>query len=65
MNLVERYIQYIKGVRRYSVRTVDMYSDVLRDYCLHVFREDPYSDSGLIESISPALVRSYEVMLLD
>ena len=42
-----------------------MYSDVLRDYCLHVFREDPYSDSGLIESISPALVRSYEVMLLD
>ena len=65
MTLIDKYITYIKGVKRYSSRTVSIYSDVLEGYRSFVFEEEGYSDEKLLTYLNPQLIRSYEVQLLD
>jgi len=60
--LIEDYIDYISGVRRYSHRTRAIYLDSLGRFADFVEASD---DASLIESLKINLIRSYEVFLAD
>ena len=66
MNLAGKYISYVKTIRRYSQRTVEIYESVLRDFIPFACDgdSDP-SDEHILESLIPSIIRSYEVHLLD
>ena len=59
------YINYISSVRRYSERTQEIYSEVLKDFCEFLtasgFVEGDSADEALVESLTPSAIRSYEV----
>ena len=63
--IIDQYISYVRNIRRYSLRTVQIYEEVIRKYAKVVFGTDDVSDSQLIESINPLELRSYEVTLMD
>ena len=63
--IIERYISYVKNIRRYSPRTVQLYGEVMKKYANVVFGTDDVSDTQLIESLNTSEIRSYEVTLLD
>lgn len=58
MPLIDEYITYISSVRRYSRRTVEIYSGILREFA-------DFASGDLLESLVPRMIRSYEVYLLD
>ena len=51
---IEEYIAYIRGVRRYSPRTIEIYRKILEEF-------GSFSDGNL----TPNGIRNYEVHLLD
>ena len=57
MDHVGEYIGYISAVRRFSPRTIDIYSGVLEDF-------SSWCGGSVTESLKPSLIRSYEVALL-
>ncbi|MBE6230832.1 MAG: tyrosine-type recombinase/integrase [Bacteroidales bacterium] len=65
MSITDKYILYIRDVRRYSSRTVQIYEEVLKEYKVMVSGTSDMPDNILIESLNPSELRSYEVMLLD
>ncbi len=66
MDIVAKYLIYIKSIRRYSQRTVDIYEGVLCDFVPFVCDGDANpSDRHILESLIPSMIRSYEVHLLD
>ena len=65
MTLIDKYITYINGVKRYSSRTVSIYSDVLEGYRSFVFENEKYEEAKFLAYLNPQLIRSYEVELLD
>ena len=66
MELIDRYLQYVQAVRRYSPRTVDIYGEVLREYAEYSCApEDGISDEALSKALTPAALRNYIVHLLD
>ena len=66
MNIVGKYISYVKTIRRYSQRTVEIYESVLADFIPFACDGDTDpSDQYIIESLIPSIIRSYEVHLLD
>ena len=58
MPSIEDYIAYVTKVRRYSKRTAEIYSEVLKDFAL-------FASGDPVESLTPQILRSYEVYLLD
>ena len=56
--LTDEYITYVKEVRRYSPRTCELYSDILKEF-------SEFCDREILESLTPSMIRSYEVYLLD
>ncbi len=60
--LIERYLEYVSTVRRYSPRTVKIYRDSLDTYCSLAGIS---SDDELLESLIPNVIRGYEVRLLE
>ena len=56
--LTDDYIAYIASVRRYSPRTQAIYRDVLD-------RFTAFSGGEVLASLTPSLLRSYEVYLMD
>lgn len=60
--ITDEYLEYILTVRRYSPRTADVYAQVLSDFCSFTLCSD---DTTLLESLTPGLLRAYEVHLLD
>ena len=64
--LIEEYIRYIEGVKRYSGRTVDIYKAVLKEY-VHMISggNDGCDDDELVASMNPSEIRQYEVYLLE
>lgn len=58
----DSYISYIRDVRRYSVRTQEIYEGVLRRFAEFA---NALNDGDLIASLTPSVIRSYEVMLMD
>ena len=70
MTLIDKYIDYVADVRRYSPRTVSIYREVLGDFMSFVFREDgraadEISDEEFLTALNPSEIRSYEVDMLD
>ena len=74
MGLIDRYIDYLENVRRYSPRTVAIYSEVLADYANMIAADSgkdgtdglqSVSDEELVSSLNPSELRSYQVHLLD
>ena len=65
MTPVEKYLEHIKGLRRYSPRTVSVYEAVLADFVSYITGDELYSDKILTDSLNPSQLRSYEVMLMD
>ncbi len=61
MNLVDSYIDYIKGVKRYSERTCELYRGILEDFAKYLEAED----MSITEGMKPLIIRNYEVHLLD
>lgn len=77
MSAIEEYIGYVTSVRRYSRRTAEIYSDVLREFEAFVGpsmvpgpstglrdRQDAVGDE-ILASLTPSMIRSYEVYLMD
>ena len=66
MKLIERYIEYVRDVKRYSERTFAIYRDVLKSY-IHFLSNgsEEVGDSELVESLNRSEIRQYEVYLLD
>ena len=66
MSLIDNYISYVSGVRRYSPRTVAVYSECLSRFASFAMEgtggED---DSVILSSLTPGFLRSYEVHLLE
>ena len=60
--LIDEYINYVSQVRRYSSRTCELYSDLLKEFAGFVGAS---VDSDILEALIPSVVRSYEVHLLD
>ena len=60
--LTDSYIDYISGVRRYSERTCEIYSEALSSFCEYTLSVD---DETLISALVPAQVRNYEVFLME
>ena len=68
MDLVDKYISYIRNERRYSVRTVSIYTDVLRRFfvsSLSVDLQHELSDEEIVGELNAQRIHSYEVLLLD
>ena len=61
MNLIPRYILYIRSARRYSSRTVALYERVLDDF----FASVSCDGTTLTDHLNPNEIRLYEVKLLD
>lgn len=62
MGLIEDYLSYIRDVRRYSVRTQTIYSDVLKKFAEFCEAAD---GGGLLEALNHQTIRSYEVFLME
>lgn len=66
MKLIERYIEYVRDVKRYSERTFAIYRDVLKSYVTFISKDAKEADDGeLLESLNRSEIRQYEVYLLD
>lgn len=73
MPIVDEYMDYVRYVRRYSPRTVDIYHEVLKGFIRHCVDggNSPGSaahaptDAALLAALTPAQIRNYEVHLLD
>ena len=66
MKLIERYLEYVRNVKRYSERTFAIYRDVLKSYVSYVSKVgDTICDAELLESLNRSEIRQYEVYLLD
>ena len=80
MNLIDRYIHYVRDIRRYSPRTVSTYEDSLKSFSAFAFKDQAsldqacsdqaYSDRAcsdevLLSALNPSEIRGYEVHLLD
>ena len=58
MSAIDEYITYVTSVRRYSPRTAQIYSDILGEFA-------SFAGDDLIGSLTPSVIRSYEVHLMD
>lgn len=64
--VINKYIRYIRDVRRFSLRTVEIYADVLEDFVEATFPESTsVSDSELTAALNRSEIRAYEVYLMD
>jgi len=66
VSLLDKYIDYIRDIRRYSERTVQIYDAALYDYVS--FAHDgmsEVSDDDIVSSMNVSEIRSYEVAMLD
>ena len=65
MTLIDRYIDYVRNIRRYSPKTIAVYEDVLRQYLRVTFDSDEVTDKEIASSMNHSEIRSYEVWLLE
>lgn len=67
-SVIDRYIEYISAVRRYSPRTRDIYSDVLEGFVRFSFPEKENGmpeDREIIGAMTEYMIRGYEMHLLE
>ena len=66
MELIRKYISYVRDIRRYSSRTSQIYEDVLRRYVLYASDGlEEVKDDVLITYLNQSQIRSYIVQLMD
>ncbi len=65
MYIIEKYIAYIRDIRRYSPRTVEIYEGVLRNYVSYLHEDEGVTDDELISALNTSEIRQYEVTLLE
>jgi integrase/recombinase XerC len=65
MTLVDKYLTYVRDVRRYSARTVSVYGDVLKNFMGIVHAGARPSDEELTASLNHSEIRRYEVEMLE
>ena len=66
MELIRKYISYVRDIRRYSSRTSQIYEDVLRRYVLYASDGlEDVEDDVLITYLNQSQIRSYIVKLMD
>ena len=65
MKLHDKYLSYIRNVRRYSARTADIYDGVMRMFCEVIHGKEDVADDELVASMNVSEIRSYEVRLLE
>lgn len=63
MRIIEEYIDYVRYVRRYSSRTVDIYTQVLERFVAYSVEGE--RDEDLIAALTSQSIRNYQVYLLD
>ena len=56
--MIDRYIAYIRDVRRYSPRTQELYRKALEDF-------QAWADGPLTENLIPSRIREYEASLME
>ena len=61
--LIDKYIDYVRTVRRYTPRTVEGYRRVLSEFVEAACADA--SDEALLRAMSPVGIRNYEVHLLE
>ncbi|MBO4624682.1 MAG: tyrosine-type recombinase/integrase [Bacteroidales bacterium] len=61
--MIEKYIAYIRDVRRYSPRTQQLYADALNDFAL--WAGDSSTSLGMTENLIPSRLREYEAHLME
>lgn len=65
MELIRKYIDYVRNVRRYSERTVSLYEGVLNRYVRMVFPDGTPDESAFLESFNRFEVRGFMVALME
>ena len=66
MNLIERYLVYVRDIRRYSARTAELYSEALQRFAAYVSGQSgEFSDEELLQALNRSEIRSYEVSLMN
>lgn len=66
MKLIERYLEYVRDVKRYSERTFAIYRDVLKSYISFISNgANKVDDNEILKSLNRSEIRQYEVYLLD
>ena len=65
MNLIEKYLAYVRNIGRYSEKTVRNYADVLKTFCEVIHGDEQVADKELAASMNVSEIRSYEVKLLE
>ena len=62
--MIDRYIAYIRDVRRYSPRTQELYADALRRFA--EWAEMPgQSGHDVVDNLIPSRIREYEGHLIE
>ena len=59
MNLIDKYIAYVRNVRRYSSRTVDIYNDVLHSFYAQALKAEEPSGENILAALNPSEIRQY------
>lgn len=65
MNLKDKYLIYIRDVRRYSARTYAVYDEVLTSFLAYCSDNEEVMDEDIKKFLVPGYVRNYEVYMLD
>ena len=65
MSFIAKYIAYIRDIRRYSSRTVNIYTDALKNYLRLIHESESVDDTVLIASLNRSEIRQYEVALME
>ena len=65
MELIRRYISYIKTIKRYSERTVATYEDALSRYIRATFQDEEPTDAQIVESLNRSELRGYMASLME
>ncbi len=63
--MIDKYIAYLRDVRRYSPRTQTLYSDALHDFADWAEVADPSVIPGLTGNLIPSRIREYEASLME
>ncbi len=65
MTLTEKYIHYLRDIRRYSSRTVDIYREAVDEYVKLSLGSDEISDEEVVASLNTSEIRRYEARQLE
>jgi len=66
--ITDDFISYLKGVKRYSARTAEIYALALEEFVSGLSDMDGNAvadDSAIIKSLTPTMIRNHEVYLTD